>query len=42
MSGDSVGIGLSLSKKIIEKDNGMVSVDSTQGEGTTFIIKHFQ
>lgn len=41
-SGDSVGIGLSLSKKIIEKDNGMVSVDSTKGEGTTFIIKYFK
>ncbi len=41
-SGDSVGIGLSLSKKIIEKDNGMISVDSTKGEGTTFIIKYFK
>ena len=39
---DSVGIGLSLSKKIIEKDNGIVSVDSTKGEGTTFIIKYFK
>lgn len=41
-SGDSVGIGLSLSKKIIEKDNGMISVDSIKGEGTTFIIKYFK
>ena len=41
-SGDSVGIGLSLSKKIIEKDNGLISVDSTKGEGTTFIIKYFK
>ena len=41
-SGDSVGIGLSLSKKIIEKDNGMISVDSTNGEGNTFMIKYFK
>lgn len=41
-SGDSVGIGLSLSKKIIEKDNGLISVDSTKGKGTTFIIKYFK
>ena len=41
-SGDSVGIGLSLSKKIIEKDNGIVSVDSTKGIGTTFTIKYFK
>ena len=41
-SGDSAGIGLSLSKKIIEKDNGVISVDSTKGEGTTFIIKYFK
>lgn len=41
-SGDSVGIGLSLSKKIIEKDNGIVSVDSTKGIGTTFTVKYFK
>jgi len=40
-SKDSVGIGLSLSKTIIEKDNGRVVVDSTIGKGTTFTIKYF-
>lgn len=38
---DSVGIGLSLSKKIIEKDNGKISVYSKLNEGTTFKIKYF-
>lgn len=35
----SVGIGLSLAKAIIEQQNGTVSVTSTLGEGTTFLIK---
>ena len=38
---DSVGIGLSLSKKIIEKDKGVVIVESMKNQGTTFIIKYF-
>ena len=38
---DSIGIGLSLSKAIIEKDNGRVSVESIKDIGTTFIIKYF-
>jgi len=38
---DSIGIGLSLSKAIIEKDNGRVSVESIKDKGTTFIIKYF-
>ena len=37
---DSVGIGLSLSKKIIEKDNGIIVVESSKEIGTTFIIKY--
>ena len=40
-SKDSIGIGLALSKAIIEKDNGIVSVDSKIGKGTTFRIKYF-
>ena len=40
-SKDSVGIGLSLSKKIIEKDNGIIMVESKKEQGTTFIIKYF-
>lgn len=41
-SSDSNGIGLSLAKAIIEKDNGRVIVNSLKGEGTTFSIKYFK
>lgn len=41
-SSDSNGIGLSLAKAIIEKDNGRVVVNSLKGEGTTFSIKYFK
>ena len=40
-SRDSVGIGLALSKSIIEKDNGSISVKSTPNIGTIFTIKFF-
>lgn len=39
---NSVGIGLSLSKSIIERQNGYISVDSKIGEGTTFTIKYIK
>lgn len=39
-SPDGVGIGLALSKSIIEEDNGTVSVDSDES-GTRFKIKYF-
>jgi two-component system, OmpR family, phosphate regulon sensor histidine kinase PhoR len=32
------GLGLSLVKQLVEKQNGKISVKSDQGEGTTFII----
>ena len=38
---DSVGIGLALSKSIIEKQNGKISVESGEN-GTTFKIKYFK
>ncbi len=41
-SSDSVGIGLSLAKSIIEKDNGYITVNSKLGEGTTFTIKYLK
>ncbi len=41
-SSDSVGIGLALSKSIVEKDNGYITVDSKLGKGTTFIIKYLR
>ncbi|MEY8746003.1 HAMP domain-containing sensor histidine kinase [Paenibacillus tundrae] len=34
----SIGIGLSLSKSIIEEQGGFISVDSTPGQGTEFRI----
>ena len=41
-SKDSVGIGLALAKKIIEKNNGSVFVESELGKGTTFIVRYFR
>ncbi|WP_125152309.1 HAMP domain-containing sensor histidine kinase [Clostridium rectalis] len=35
---ESVGIGLALSKSIVEEHNGMIEVKSKEGEGTTFTI----
>ena len=40
-SNESIGIGLSLSKTIIESNNGIVSVESNSDK-TTFIIKYFK
>lgn len=40
-SRDSIGIGLSLAKSIIEKDNGKISVESKELSYTTFKIKYF-
>ena len=37
---NSFGIGLSLSKSIIEKQNGYIQVETEKGKGTTFIIKY--
>lgn len=37
---DSIGIGLSLAKHIIEEDNGTITVESNTKE-TTFIIKYY-
>lgn len=36
------GIGLSLAKEIIESDNGRISVKSTVGKGTSFIIRYMK
>ena len=38
---NSVGIGLALSKAIVEKAGGLISVDSIVGRGTVFEIKFF-
>lgn len=39
-SSNSIGIGLALSKSIIEKDNGNITCFSKINEGTTFEIKY--
>lgn len=39
---DSVGIGLSLAKTIIEKDNGYITVESEIGKGTKFSIRYLK
>lgn len=39
---ESIGIGLSMSKKIIELQNGTIEVKSLVGKGSTFIVKFFK
>ena len=38
----SYGIGLSLSKSIIEKQNGYIEVETQEGKGTTFKVKYIK
>jgi len=35
---EGTGIGLAIVKKIVEKHNGIITVSSREGEGTTFIL----
>ncbi len=39
---ESIGIGLALSKSIIENNGGYIDVKSEVGKGSTFIIKYFK
>ena len=41
-SKDSIGIGLNFAKTIIEKNEGIITVDSIENKGTTFTIKYFK
>lgn len=41
-SDNSIGIGLALSKSIIEKSNGYISVESKKNEGTIFKIRYIK
>lgn len=39
---ESIGIGLNMSKKIINLQNGLIEVSSNEGVGSTFIIKLYK
>jgi signal transduction histidine kinase len=41
-SENSFGIGLSLSKSIIEEQNGYIQVETEENKGTTFVIKYIK
>ena len=38
-AGEGSGLGLDIVKKIIDKHNGSITVESDVGKGTTFIVK---
>lgn len=39
ISGEGTGLGLDITKRVIEKHNGTIDFESEVGKGTTFIIK---
>ena len=39
---ESIGVGLNMAKKIMEKQNGEIYATSIEGEGTTFFIKFYK
>ncbi len=39
---DSIGIGLALSKAIIQENDGKISVESSKNKGTKFIIRYYK
>ena len=41
-SSESIGIGLNMSKSILQKENASVMVESTERKGTTFIIRFYK
>ena len=42
ISPDSAGIGLSLAKEVIQKQNGSIEASGAEGEGTAFHIRFYQ
>jgi len=38
VSQKGAGLGLSIAKKIIEEEGGMIKVESTEGEGTAVVL----
>lgn len=41
-SGESVGIGLALSKAILEKERASIRAESKEGKGTTFELRFYK
>lgn len=41
-SKESIGIGLNMARKVMEKQNGEIYATSIEGEGTTFFIKFYK
>lgn len=39
---ESIGVGLNMAKKIMEKQNGEIYATSIEGEGTTFFLKFYK
>lgn len=39
---ESIGIGLNMAKKVMEKQNGEIYATSIEGEGTTFFLKFYK
>ncbi|MEG0826467.1 MAG: HAMP domain-containing sensor histidine kinase, partial [Bacilli bacterium] len=39
---ESIGIGLNMAKKIIEKENGLIEVESIKEKGTSFHLKFYK
>ena len=41
-SEDSAGIGLAMARTILERENGLITVDSVPGRGTRFVIRLYK
>lgn len=41
-SSDSIGIGLAMAKEIVQKQDGVINVESEKGKGTKFYVKMYR